>query len=284
MYFPNDISNQSLDRKFLSDEIIINHYGEREGAIITSRGCAFDCAFCGGARSLNKDVTIRTRNEESVIREISEILAIYPDIQSIRILDDLFLRNRSSVDMAYRIFSTFPQVKWRGMVHALSLVNSLDKISKLRDCNCRELFMGIESGSNKIREKINKLGTIDEILTVATEILRNGIDLKGYFIYGFPQETEDDYKRTFNLAQKLKEIADMSEGNFRTSVFQFRPYQGTKLYSEIIESTGIIHECKVNQEISRFEGRTQFNFDFGNYSLTSDKVLNEYIIRTQEIG
>ena len=170
------------------------------------------------------------------------------------------------------------------MVHALSLVNSLDKISKLRDCNCRELFMGIESGSNKIREKINKLGTIDEILTVATEILRNGIDLKGYFIYGFPQETEDDYKRTFNLAQKLKEIADMSEGNFRTSVFQFRPYQGTKLYSEIIESTGIIHECKVNQEISRFEGRTQFNFDFGNYSLTSDKVLNEYIIRTQEIG
>lgn len=284
MYFPNDISNQSLDRKFLSDEIIINHYGEREGAIITSRGCAFDCAFCGGARSLNKDVTIRTRNEESVIREISEILAIYPDIQSIRILDDLFLRNGSSVDMAYRIFSTFPQVKWRGMVHALSLVNSLDKIGKLRDCNCRELFMGIESGSNKIREKINKLGTIDEILTVATGILRNGIDLNGYFIYGFPQETEDDYKRTFNLAQKLKEIADMSEGNFRTSVFQFRPYQGTKLYSEIIESTGIIHECKVNQEISRFEGRTQFNFDFGNYSLTSDKVLNEYIIRTQEIG
>ena len=183
MYFPNDISNQSLDRKFLSDEIIINHYGEREGAIITSRGCAFDCAFCGGARSLNKDVTIRTRNEESVIREISEILAIYPDIQSIRILDDLFLRNRSSVDMAYRIFSTFPQVKWRGMVHALSLVNSLDKISKLRDCNCRELFMGIESGSNKIREKINKLGTIDEILTVATEILRNGIDLKGLMWY-----------------------------------------------------------------------------------------------------
>lgn len=283
VYFPNDISNLSLDRKFLPDEVVVNHYGEREGAIITSRGCAFDCAFCGGARSLNKDVTIRTRTEKSVIQEIREMLTFYPDIQSIRILDDLFLRNGSSIDMAYKIFSEFPQVNWRGMGHVLSLINALDKISKLRDSNCRELFIGIESGSNRIREKINKLGTTEEIIRVSTEILSNGIDLKGYFIYGFPQETEDDYKKTYSLAKELKEISDRLEGNFRTSVFQFRPYQGTQLYNEIIASMGIIHNCKINQEISCFEGRTQFNFDFGNYSLTSDAILNEYIIKTQEI-
>jgi radical SAM superfamily enzyme YgiQ (UPF0313 family) len=283
VYFPNDISNLSLNRKFLSDEIVVNHYGEKEGAIITSRGCAFDCAFCGGAKSLNKDVTIRTRSEESVVEEIRKMLTLYPDIQSVRILDDLFLRNASSIDMSYRIFSNFPQLKWRGMVHALSLIKALDKISKLRNSNCRELFIGIESGSDRIRKKINKLGTTEEIIKVATEILCNGIDLKGYFIYGFPQETEEDYKKTYSLAKELKEISGRTDGNFRTSVFQFRPYQGTQLYNEIIGSMGIIHECKINQEISRFKGRTQFNFDFGNYSLTSDEVLNEYIIKTQEI-
>ena len=52
-YFPKDISNIFLDRKFLKNEVINNHYGEKEAAIITSRGCMFDCAFCGGARSLN---------------------------------------------------------------------------------------------------------------------------------------------------------------------------------------------------------------------------------------
>lgn len=283
VYFPKEISNLFLNRKFLPDEVVFNHYGEKEGAIITSRGCAFDCAFCGGAKSLNKDVTIRTRSEESVIQEISEIISIYPDIQSIRILDDLFLRNGRSIDMAYRIFSNFPQVKWRGMVHTMSLINALDKVSILRESNCRELFIGIESGSDRIRKKINKLGTTEDVIKVVTAILSSGIDLKGYFIYGFPQETEEDYKKTYSLAMKLKEISNTTEGNFRTSVFQFRPYQGTQLYNEIVQTTGIIHEGKLNQEINRFKGRTQFNFEFGNYSLTSDEVLNDYIIKTQEI-
>ena len=124
IYFPRDISNIFLNRKYLGNEIIINHYGEKEVAIITSRGCMFDCAFCGGARSLNKDVTIRIRTEESVIKEIHEILSTYPDIQSVRILDDLFLRNSKSIDMANHIFSQFTQLSWRGMVHVLSLVNA----------------------------------------------------------------------------------------------------------------------------------------------------------------
>lgn len=283
IYYPKDISNISLNRKFLPDEIVFNHYGQKEGAIITSRGCAFDCAFCGGANSLNKDVTIRIRSEESVIQEIGELVSIYPDIQSIRILDDLFLRNGRSIDMAYRVFSHFPKIKWRGMVHVKSLVNELDKISILRKSNCEELFMGIESGSNKIRKKINKLGTTDEVINVATAILSGGIDLKGYFIYGFPKETEEDYQETYSLAKRLKKISNTTEGNFRTSVFQFRPYQGTQLYDEIIQDTGIIKEAKINQEISRFKGRTQFNFTFGNYSSTSDEILNSYIIKTQEI-
>lgn len=178
---------------------------------------------------------------------------------------------------------TFPQVKWRGMVHALSLINALDKMSKLHESNCSELFMGIESVSERVRKRINKLGTTEDIINVATKILDNGIDLKGYFIYGFPNETEEDFNKTYNLANMLKEISNKTKGNFRTSVFQFRPYQDTQLYNEIMQNTGIIHECKINQEISRFEGRRQFNFEFGNYSSTSDAVLNEYIIKTQEI-
>ena len=232
---------------------------------------------------MNKDVTIRIRSEKSVIQEIDEIASIYPDIQSIRILDDLFLRNSSSIDSAYNIFSHFPQVSWRGMVHTMSLINATDKISKLKESHCRELFIGIESGSDIVRKKINKLGTADEVIKVATAILNSGIDLKGYFIYGFPQETEDDYKKTYRLATKLKEISNKTEGNFRTSVFQFKPYQGTKLYNEITQSNGILHEAKINKNISRFKGRMQFNFEFGNYSETTDEVLNEYIIKTQEI-
>lgn len=282
-YFPKDISNIFLNRKYLGNEIIYNHYGEKEIAIITSRGCAFDCAFCGGAKSLNKDITTRIRTEESVITEIREILSAYPDIQSIRVLDDLFLRNGKSIDMTNNIFLKFPHLSWRGMVHVLSLAKDVEKVKKLRRGRCRELFIGIESGSESVRRKINKLGTIDDIITVSKAILESGIDLKGYFIYGFPGETKEDFQKTYELASKIKEISTNTTGTFRTSVFQFRPYHGTQLYNEIVKSTGIIHECEFNQSISKFEGRSQFNFDFGNYSKEKDEILNQYIIKTQEL-
>ena len=282
-YFPKDISNIFLNRKYLGNEIIYNHYGEKEIAIITSRGCAFDCAFCGGAKSLNKDITTRIRTEESVITEIREILSAYPDIQSIRVLDDLFLRNGKSIDMTNNIFLKFPHLSWRGMVHVLSLAKDVEKVKKLRRGRCRELFIGIESGSESVRRKINKLGTIDDIITVSKAILESGIDLKGSFIYGFPGETKEDFQKTYELASKIKEISTNTTGTFRTSVFQFRPYHGTQLYNEIVKSTGIIHECEFNQSISKFEGRSQFNFDFGNYSKEKDEILNQYIIKTQEL-
>ena len=44
-YFPEDISDIYLNRDYLKEEVIINHYNEKEVSIITSRGCPFDCKF-----------------------------------------------------------------------------------------------------------------------------------------------------------------------------------------------------------------------------------------------
>ena len=181
------------------------------------------------------------------------------------------------------IFSQFSQLSWRGMVHVLSLVNVMEKIKELRIGGCKELFIGIESGSESIRKRINKMGSPSDILKVSQTILQNGIDLKGYFIYGFPKETKEDFQKTFELAKRLKEISLKTDGTFRTGVFQFRPYDGTQLYNEIVKDTGIIQDCQFNNSISQFEGRSQFNFDFGNYSMESKELLNEYIIKTQEL-
>lgn len=282
-YFPRDISNIVLNRKYLGDEIVLNHYGQKEAAIITSRGCAYNCAFCGGARGLNVDVRIRSRTEESVIEEIRQILNYYPDVQSIRILDDLFLRNGESIDKANHIFGRFPGLNWRGMVHVLSLVNAADKIKELSIGGCKELFIGIESGSEKIRQKINKLGSPEDIIRVSEEILKNGIDLKGYFIYGFPKETKEDFEKTYHLAQRLKDISREFKGAFRTSVFQFRPYHGTQLYNEIVSERGSVPECEFNSDLGDFYGRSQFNFGSGNYSMESDELLKKYIVKTQEL-
>ncbi|MGB8815684.1 MAG: cobalamin-dependent protein [Minisyncoccia bacterium] len=120
-YFPSDISNISLDRTFFINQPLHHKLGFSEAGIITSRGCMYNCAFCSAARSLNKGTPIRERNAQSVAYEVKALCELYKNLDSIRVLDDLFLRNTDSVDRATKIFSNLP-VTWRAMAHVLSFV------------------------------------------------------------------------------------------------------------------------------------------------------------------
>lgn len=279
-YFPADISNVQLDRSLFKERALINHYGEPEASIVTSRGCPFDCAFCGGARSLNRDVTIRTRTANSIVSEIEQIVSLDPGVKSIRILDDLFLRNGRSIDEAARIFKQFQTLNWRSMAHAIPIASSQNQICNLRESGCRELFMGIESGSARMREYINKAGSIEDVLTAAQCILDSGIDLKGYFIFGFPNESERDFKATYELAGKIKSMSSKTSGCFRTSVFQFRPYHGTKLYNELFDITAQLPSYELDHVLAAAPGRKQFSISAGNFSAEDNDVVHYYIEKT----
>jgi len=103
-------------------------------------------------------------------------------------------------------------------------------------------------------------------------------------MYGFPRETAPEADATFTLALGLSQIAQNTEGNFRLSVFQFRPYHGTQLYNEIVESGREISSVISNEDLNAFVGRSQFNFQSGNYSDIEDRHLNEYILKTQSLS
>lgn len=283
-YFPNDLDSVLLNRKLLKENKIINHYDQKEAAIITSRGCMYNCAFCGGAHNLNKDVTIRYRSILNIENEIREIIKADADIGSIRVLDDLFLRDKESINNACLLFEKFNKLSWRGMAHVLTFVGNLELIPDLKESGCRELFIGIESGSECIRRKINKPGKIEQVIEVISAILVSGIDVKGYFMFGFPSETTEDADKTYLLASRIKDIAVKVDGNFRSSVFQFRPYHGTQLYNEIVQGGQEILGIKSNENLNIINGRSQFNFQSGNYSEIDNAVLDDYILKTQNIS
>lgn len=286
IYYPQDINTLKLDRTLFPIELSKNsENGMNEISIITSRGCIYSCAFCGSSRKINKHVTVRRRAVKNICNEIDDLLKQYPFIESIRILDDLFLMNKIRFFEAQDIFKKYKNIKWRAMAHIQSFKNiDLDLIRKLRESGCYELSIGIESGSDKILEFINKKNERVDILTSIEKIFKAGIDVKGYFIYGFPTETEDDAEKTFQLAKELKELSSKYDSNFRCSVFEFRPYHGTELYAYIEDSNVVINDIKVNENLNTMGKRKEFNLRSGNYSNMDDDVLFQYIEKTLELN
>ena len=160
------------------------------------------------------------------------------------------------------------------MAHVNTFVHNLDLIAEMKSSRCDEVFIGIESGSPDVRLRIHKNGTPKNIIRVIQKLLTEGIDVKGYFMCGFPGETEDQLQETLDFATKLSKIAMVTESHFRPVVFQLRPYHGTELFNQLVQSGVNINY--IRQE--NFENsKQQYNFSAGNFSKVSDEVLKNYI-------
>lgn len=285
-YYLNDISDQKLDRGFFLNEPILHPFGFTEANIVASRGCIYNCTFCAAARSLNSEFTIRERTEQSLITELQQIQVEFPKVNSIRVLDDLFLKNSLTIKKATNVFSNF-NFGWRSMAHVLTFQNvDLNSLQAMKESGCQELFIGVESGSPRILRAINKTHKVETIYENLTKVFKAKINIKGYFIYGFPDETLEDMEMTFQLAERLKFVAQEEGVYFRTSVFQYRPYHATEIFHDLVDK-GVqtqVKQLTENKKLSELVGRIQFNFHSGNYSTVDLDRVHEYIYRTTNLN
>ncbi|HRO71557.1 MAG TPA: radical SAM protein, partial [Chitinophagaceae bacterium] len=135
------------DRSFFLNEPVVHELGFIEANIVASRGCVFNCAFCAAARSGNLERKPRERTDDSLIAKLTKIGEQFPHVNSIRVLDDLFLKGNKNIQQAINVFSRFPY-QWRSMAHVSTFNSATEKMMKaLKKSGCHELFIGIESGS-----------------------------------------------------------------------------------------------------------------------------------------
>ncbi len=281
-FFPREISDLHLHREFLENEPSKNKKGYKEAFIIASRGCKYSCAFCAAAKNLNKDIPIRRRSAQSIKNEIAEIQSLYNgNVNAIRVLDDLFLRDIESIKLAGEIFNK-SGLSWRSMAHVLSFKDiNVATLCDLRKSGCIELFIGVESGSEEILKKIKKFHNIIKIKETFKKVFQAGISIKAYFIYGFPGETENNMSKTFELAIELKNYAKVFGVGFRASAFKFRLYHGTKIYNDFLLKNSMCNiKIMPDNTLSNITGRNLFNFTSGNYSAVSDDCLNKFVEKT----
>ncbi|MEV7284936.1 radical SAM protein [Streptomyces sp. NPDC093252] len=213
--------------------------GHQEAHIVGSRGCPYNCSFCGAAVSANPDVRIRVPAPDNIIGELDALNAEHR-VTAFRFVDDLFLGAGRVIEEQMRAF-TRHQIGDRYVWDATGRINVLDRLTDrqldhLVANGLREVALGIESGSDRILAAMDTRISADMTERVARRLVEHGIGVKGYFILGFPGETHDDLALTVRHIRTLWDIADRNPGDIRASVFEFRPYPGTPVWQTLIQA------------------------------------------------
>jgi anaerobic magnesium-protoporphyrin IX monomethyl ester cyclase len=224
-----------IDRAYLAQDPHQDH-GRLEASMVGARGCPYNCSFCGAAVSANPDITIRTRSPANILTEMHQLRDA--GVTAFRFVDDLFLGARRIIDQMMTAFTADGTGTW-AQWDATGRINVLNRLPDatlelLAANGLREVALGIESGSQRMLTYIDKRITPGMACDVVHRLTSHGINVKGYFILGFPTETTAEIDATVRLIRDLWDLTDRLPGRFRASAFEYRPYPGTPDWNRLL--------------------------------------------------
>jgi len=188
--------------------------------LFASRGCPFGCIYCHQVMGKR----FRARSPQNVLDEIAGMLERY-DLRALEIIDDTFNYDR---EWALTILEGIAS---RGWPRRLRLrfpsgfrIDRLDRemLDLAQAAGTDYFVLGIESGSPRIQKLIKKnvdLKRADELIRYAAG---KGMFVAGFFMAGFPTETEADLRATYDFAVQ----SALHQAMFYVAI----PFPGTELH------------------------------------------------------
>lgn len=194
-----------------------DYYKEAFGYIITSRGCPFQCIFCASHKIWGHKT--RYRSVDNIVDEIIEVQDRY-NLNSFRFADDLFPISHKRMKLfADTLESRDCRIRFR--CGSRADITSLGILTELKRAGCDEISFGVESGSQRILDLIDKGITLEKIRNTIKMTKDLGIKTTVFFMIGHPTETIEDIEQSISLIEELD--AD------RTHLNLVMPLPGTKL-------------------------------------------------------
>lgn len=165
-------------------------------AIITSRGCFQKCIFC----DLRK-TPYRFRNPDNILEEIK--LWVGKNIREFFIQDDNFTISRKrTIEFCRLLIDSGLDIKYK----ISSRVDYLDDelLGYLKRSGCYRIYFGVESGSQKILDYLEKGISVEQIENVFRLAKKHRIDRFAYIMIGSYPESQKDIDKTLYLIKKIK--------------------------------------------------------------------------------
>ncbi len=183
-----------IDWRFVNvEKYFQSSYGcKRMLYLYSAKGCPFSCVFC-----YNKEFhrsTYRKRPLQQLLNEIRYLVTKH-GMDGVYFADELWCRNRNEMhDICDALRGLELDFVW-GCQTRVGVFNEED-FRYMFNAGCRWVFFGVESGSKRILEKMNKRLAYDKVEDNFSACRKAGIVTIGSFIAGFPGETPEELKET----------------------------------------------------------------------------------------
>jgi radical SAM superfamily enzyme YgiQ (UPF0313 family) len=164
-------------------------------SIIASRGCPYRCIFCSSHCVFGRRV--RFRSVENVIIEIKDVINTL-GYRGFNFHDDTFCVSRPRILKMCEEFAKL-NIVWRCLTRADTVDRDLLRI--MAGSGCKEVIIGMESGSDKILKTLRKGTTVEQNLR-AMKMVKEYMQLKVGVIVGSPGETWETIRETEKLLKE----------------------------------------------------------------------------------
>ncbi|MCK4918245.1 MAG: B12-binding domain-containing radical SAM protein [Candidatus Pacebacteria bacterium] len=191
------------------------------GFMMTSRGCPGSCNFCCSEKLWGKRV--RFRNISDVIAEMDDTNRRY-GTQKFYLTDDTFTLNKK------RVLEFTKGIRDKGYEWGcLTRVDRLNEVilKQMVESGCCMIKLGIESGSQKVLDLMNKRTNLDQARNAAKLLNSFSVPWMAYVMVGVPGETSIDADATMRFIDEIKPTY--------VSAAIYTPYIGTGFYKNSID-------------------------------------------------
>lgn len=239
-FLPDNYCRPFLYYDLLPDSVLNDCKGM---PIDVGRGCPFSCTYCSTKTFWKRK--FRLRNLSDIVDEM-EYVASHFGITSFDFMHDLFTVNKRRIqDFCLEIAKRGLKVKW-GCDSRIDTIDP-EMVDLMVQNGLTQIFFGIETGSPRMQVLINKkldLGRCDDIVKYC---LSKGLKVTTSFIYGFPEETEEDLDLTLKMAVKFQNYGV----NVLTNLCHIM--NGTELFARYKDMLTIRRDIAYNSCIPAFD-------------------------------
>ena len=235
------------------------HHGKSAISVSTQRGCPYTCQWCSTAVY---GQSYRRRSPEQVVEEVLQLQKEYkPD--SIWFVDDVFT-------VSHKWLKAFTdEIKAKQVDIPFECITRADRMNEeviqlLKEAGCFRVWIGAESGSQKIIDEMDRRVKVEEVQEMIVLSRNYGIEAGTFIMLGYPKETEEDIENTIH---HLK----MSNPDQFTITVAY-PIKGTGLYEQVKELQTKDINWEVETDRDREFKRT-YSRKYYDYAVT--RVVNE---------